>query len=122
MGPEISTQSLDCTAPSLEIEIEFPELRDGWSAASAYVQVGLLNPRRPMLLHALGRKEGQQNPPGSSTPLSIRQYSHSELGTGFGEATPLEGPDTKRLFLSPHPVQARGEVSDVPLDGGSVSL
>ena len=122
MGPEISTQSLDCTAPSLEIEVEFPELRDGWTAASAYVQVGLLNPRRPMLLHALGRKEGQQNPPGISTPLSIRQYSHSELGTGFGEATPLEGPDTKRLFLSPHPVQARGEVSDIPLEGGSISL
>ena len=57
MGPEISTQSPDCTAPSLEIEIEFPELRDGWSAASAYVQVGLLNPRRPMLLHALGERK-----------------------------------------------------------------
>jgi len=82
----------------------------------------LLNPRRPMFLHALGRKEGQQNPPGVSTPLSIRQYSNSELGTGFGESTPLEGPDTQRLFLSPHPVQQRGEVKSIPLEDGTVEL
>ena len=55
MGPEISTQSLDCTAPSLEIEIEFPELRDGWSAASAYVQVGLLNPNSIVQWYVHGR-------------------------------------------------------------------
>ena len=120
--PGISIHSDNSTVSSLPAEISFPELRENWTAASAYVQVGLLNPRRPMLLHALGRKEGQQNPPGVSTPLSIRQYSNSELGTGFGESTPLEGPDTQRLFLSPHPVQQRGEVTSIPLEGGSVEL
>mgnify|MGYP001275203308 CR=1 FL=1 len=120
--PKISIGNQSCLESTAEISVEFPELREGWNAASAYIQVGLLNPRRPMLLHALGRKEGQQNPPGISTPLSIRQYAHSELGTGFGESTPLEGPDTKRLFLSPHSVQARGGVTEVPLEGGKVSL
>ena len=74
------------------------------------------------LLHALGRREGQQNPPGISTPLSIRQYAISELGTGFGESTPLEGPDTKRLFLSPLPVQRRGGATSISLEGGNFSL
>ena len=59
-GPDNLNPEPRLQTPSLE-QVEFPELRDGWSAASAYVQVGLLNPRRPMLLHALGRKEGQQN-------------------------------------------------------------
>ncbi len=121
-APNISTLHNDCTASSLEVEVNFPIIRDTWESASAYVQVGLLNPRRPMFLHALGRKEGQQNPPGISTPLTIRQYSNSELGTGFGESTPLEGPDSQRLFLSPHPVQARGEVTNISLDGGTVTL
>ena len=121
-APNISTLNNKCTDSALDVKIGFPEIRDNWKSASAYVQVGLLNPRRPMFLHALGRKEGQQNPPGISTPLSIRQYSHSELGTGFGESTPLEGPDSQRLFLSPHPVQKRGEVTNLPLDGGSVTL
>ena len=121
-SPIFAFDSHDCTASKLRVKIDFPESCEDWTKASAYVQVGLLNPRRPMLLHALGRKEGQQNPPGISTPLTIRQYSHSELGTGFGESTPLEGPDTKRLFLSPHPVQTRGEVMEIPLEGGSISL
>ncbi len=121
-SPIFSIEVQDSKASSLKVNVQFPELRKGWNTASAYVQVGLLNPRRPMLLHALGRKEGLQNPPGISTPLSIRQYSNSELGTGFGESTPLEGPDTKRLFLSPHPVQSHGESVEIPLDGGYVEL
>jgi hypothetical protein len=112
----------DCTAEETPIKINFPEVRDDWLSAKARIVVGLLNPRRPMLLHALGRKDGQQNPPGISTPLSIRQHASSELGTGFGESTPLEGPDTERLFLSPLPVQCNGRSSDVSLKGESVSL
>ena len=121
-APSIDIETNDCTQDEIPVTIEFPEIRDDWTSASAYVQVGMLNPRRPMLLHALGRKEGQQNPPGISTPLTIRQHAISELGAGYGESTPLEGPDTKRLFLSPLPVQEKGEVSPISLDGSNERL
>ena len=120
--PNVKLRTNDCTARQIEVEFLFPEVRPNWLSAKARLQVGLLNPRRPMLLHALGRKDGHQNPPGLSTPLSIRQHASSELGTGFGESTPLEGPDTKRLFLSPLPVQCSGNVTPVSLDGDSVQL
>jgi len=120
--PTIIVQNDDNTSEKVTVKFEFPEIQDDWISAEARIQVGLLNPRRPMLLHALGRKDGQQNPPGISTPLSIRQYAISELGTGFGESTPLEGPDTKRLFLSPLPVQCRGPSSEIPLLGDTVNL
>jgi len=120
--PIVNVHDDDCTGEQISTHIEFPEVRDDWISAEARVQVGLLNPRRPMLLHALGRNEGQQNPPGISTPLAIRQYASSELGTGFGESTPLEGPDTQRLFLSPLPVQRRGNASPAPLEGATLSL
>ena len=120
--PTIIVQNDDNTSEKVTAKFEFPEIQDDWISAEARIQVGLLNPRRPMLLHALGRKDGQQNPPGISTPLSIRQYAISELGTGFGESTPLEGPDTKRLFLSPLPVQCRGPSSEIPLLGDTVAL
>ena len=120
--PTIIVQNDDNTSEKVTVKFEFPEIQDDWISAEARIQVGLLNPRRPMLLHALGRKDGQQNPPGISTPLSIRQYAISELGTGFGESTPLEGPDTKRLFLSPLPVQCRGPSSEIPLLGDTVTL
>jgi len=120
--PTIIVQNDDNTSEKVTAKFEFPEIQDDWISAEARIQVGLLNPRRPMLLHALGRKDGQQNPPGISTPLSIRQYAISELGTGFGESTPLEGPDTKRLFLSPLPVQCRGPSSEIPLLGDTVNL
>ena len=121
-SPLIDIEMNDCTLDEIPVAIEFPEIRDDWTSASAYLQVGMLNPRRPMLLHALGRKEGQQNPPGISTPLTIRQHAISELGAGYGESTPLEGPDTKRLFLSPLPVQQRGVRKSVDLDGGKELL
>ena len=121
-NPTIHVEKEDCTSEDIVVKIDFSEVRSDWIDAKARVDVGLLNPRRPMLLHSLGRKEGQQNPPGISTPLSIRQYAISELGTGFGESTPLEGPDTKRLFLSPLPVQCSGASSPISLDGGTVSL
>ena len=120
--PTIIVQNDDNTSKKVTAKFEFPEIQEDWISAGARIQVGLLNPRRPMLLHALGRKDGQQNPPGISTPLSIRQYAISELGTGFGESTPLEGPDTKRLFLSPLPVQCRGPSSEIPLLGDTVTL
>ncbi|MDP6845045.1 MAG: hypothetical protein QF722_05785 [Candidatus Thalassarchaeaceae archaeon] len=120
--PTIIVQNDDNTSEKVTVKFEFPEIQDDWISAEARIQVGLLNPRRPMLLHALGRKDGQQNPPGISTPLSIRQYAISELGTGFGESTPLEGPDTKRLFLSPLPVQCRGPSSEIPLLDDTVNL
>ncbi|MEC8927233.1 MAG: hypothetical protein VYB17_03140 [Candidatus Thermoplasmatota archaeon] len=120
--PVVNVHDDDCTQNHISAQIEFPKVLDDWISAEARIQVGLLNPRRPMLLHALGRKEGQQNPPGISTPLAIRQYASSELGTGFGESTPLEGPDTQRLFLSPLPVQKRGNSCSVPLEGGTLSL
>ena len=121
-NPTIQVENEDSTSEDIVVKIDFSEVRSDWIDAKARVDVGLLNPRRPMLLHSLGRKEGQQNPPGISTPLSIRQYAISELGTGFGESTPLEGPDTKRLFLSPLPVQCSGASSPISLDGGTVSL
>ena len=121
-NPMISVEDDDCTSEEIMVKFDFSEVRSDWVSAKARVAVGMLNPRRPMLLHALGRKEGQQNPPGISTPLSIRQYAISELGTGFGESTPLEGPDTKRLFLSPLPVQCKGKSSSISLEGDAVSL
>jgi len=122
LNPTIIMENDDCTSDEITAQIGFNEIRDDWVSAQARIHVGLLNPRRPMLLHALGRKEGQQNPPGISTPLTIRQYANSELGTGFGESTPLEGPDTKRLFLSPLPVQRSGLPSTISLQGDTVSL
>ncbi len=121
-NPAIHVENEDCTSEDIVVKIDFSEVRSDWVSAKARVAVGMLNPRRPMLLHALGRKEGQQNPPGISTPLSIRQYAISELGTGFGESTPLEGPATKRLFLSPLPVQCKGKSSSISLEGDAVSL
>ena len=121
-APIVNIADDDCTSDEITAEINFPEIREDWVSAEARIQVGLLNPRRPMLLHALGRKDGQQNPPGISTPLAIRQYASAELGTGVGESTPLEGPDFERLFLTPLPVQSNGTASSIPLDGGSVSL
>ena len=120
--PVMDIHDDDSTLKQISTTIDFPEIRKDWISAEARIQVGMLNPRRPMLLHALGRREGQQNPPGISTPLSIRQYAISELGTGFGESTPLEGPDTKRLFLSPLPVQRRGGATSISLEGGNFSL
>jgi hypothetical protein len=122
VDPVVIVENVDCTSENIEVKFEFTRAEEDWVSAKARLQVGLLNPRRPMLLHALGRKEGQQNPPGISTPLTIRQYSISELGTGFGESTPLEGPDTQRLFLSPLPVQCSGKPSDISLQGDTVTL
>ena len=122
IDPVVIVENVDCASENIEVKFEFTRAEDDWVSAKARFQVGLLNPRRPMLLHALGRKEGQQNSPGISTPLTIRQYSISELGTGFGESTPLEGPDTQRLFLSPLLVQCSGTPSDISLQGGTVSL
>ena len=121
-NPVIHVENDDCTSEDISVKIDFSEVRSDWINAKARVDVGLLNPRRPMLLHALGRKEGQQNSPGISTPLSIRQYAISELGTGFGESTPLEGPDSERLFISPLPVQCSGAYSSISLEGDAVSL
>ena len=78
-NPAIHVENEDCTSEDIVVKIDFSEVRSDWVSAKARVAVGMLNPRRPMLLHALGRKEGQQNPPGISTPLSIRQYAILEL-------------------------------------------
>ncbi|MEE2812378.1 MAG: hypothetical protein VX627_05065 [Candidatus Thermoplasmatota archaeon] len=122
MSPDISLEKQPTTSSSLKMNVNFPEVRPNWISANARLQVGLLNPRRPMLLHALGRKEGLQNPPGISTPLAVRQYTESELGTGFGESTPLQGPDSERLFLTPLRVLSRGEKIDISFEGGAVTL
>jgi len=121
-NPLIFLENNDSTLGEVVVTIDFPEIEDAWVSAEARIQVGLLNPRRPMLLHALGRKDGLQNPPGVSTPLAIRQFSSAELGTGVGESTPLEGPDVKRLFLTPLSVQSNGPPSTISLEGGPVSL
>tara|TARA_E500000081_G_scaffold134403_1_gene146740 strand:- start:165 stop:1289 length:1125 start_codon:yes stop_codon:yes gene_type:complete len=121
-NPIFGVENDDCTAEKILVRIDFPEVREDWISAKARVDVGLLNPRRPMLLHALGRKDGLQNPPGISTPLSIRKHANSELGTGFGESTPLEGPDAERLFLSPLPVRCNGRSSAISLEGETASL
>ncbi|MEE2747336.1 MAG: hypothetical protein VX473_02580 [Candidatus Thermoplasmatota archaeon] len=121
-SPNFTLENDDCTMDKIVTTIDFPKVPDDWISAEARIQVGLLNPRRPMLLHALGRKDGEQNPPGISTPLSIRQYSSSELGTGVGESTPLEGPDIERHFLTPLSVQSNGPATPISLDGGDVSL
>lgn len=120
--PILSFEGIPATRTPLQISVKFPEVRSDWTSANARIQVGLLNPRRSMLLHALGRKEGLQNPPGISTPLAIRQYTESELGTGFGESTPLQGPDSERLFLTPLRVLSRGERVDIPFEGDNISL
>ncbi|MBN17706.1 MAG: hypothetical protein CMB37_06075 [Euryarchaeota archaeon] len=120
--PSISLPEGRSSDLEVKATITFPEVREHWSSAKARVCAGILNPRRKMLLDALGRVEGQQNPPGISTPLSIRQYASSELGTGYGESTPLEGPDSERLFLSPLQIQQSGDSVELDLEGGIISL
>ena len=121
-SPELNMAEEIWTRSALELQVNFPEVLPDWASVSARVQVGLLNPRRSMLLHAHGRKEGSQNPPGVSTPLMIRQYAEAELGIGFGESTPLQGPDAERLFLSPLPVLSRGGMVTLSFEGESTSL
>ena len=77
--PVVNVHDDDCTQKQINAQIEFPDVREDWISAEARIQVGLLNPRRPMLLHALGRKEGLQNQPGISTPLAIRPVSYTNL-------------------------------------------
>ena len=121
-SPKISIIGVTDTKNALEVNIEFSEKNSEWSSITAWVQVGLLNPRRPMFLHALGRKEGLQNPPGVSTPLKIHQYNEAELGTGIGESTPLQGPDAERLFLAPLPVVAKGDPVKVTKKSETVTI
>ncbi|MDP6899429.1 MAG: hypothetical protein QGF94_01150 [Candidatus Thalassarchaeaceae archaeon] len=121
-SPTIEIMGKATTSNPVSTRIKLNHAPDDWVSAKTRIQVGLLNPRRPMLLHAFGRKEGKQNPPGISTPLSIHQYADAELGSGFGESTPLQGPDTQRLFMSPLPVLSRGEMVDLPLEGAELNL
>tara|TARA_B100001996_G_C18638537_1_gene584671 strand:- start:117 stop:1238 length:1122 start_codon:yes stop_codon:yes gene_type:complete len=120
--PSVDIEGGVASESKIQAAISFPDTRSNWVSAKARLNVGILNPRRRMLLNALGRVEGQQNPPGISTPLSIRQYAASELGTGYGESTPLEGPDTERLFLSPLQIQRPGDYVAVGFDGEELSL
>ena len=107
--------SPDTKAP-ITVNIQFPRDSARWTAAKARVQVGMTTPSREILLHAMGREGGNQNPPGFSTPLPRMTSQEDVMGTGVGERTPLEGPDKERLFLSPLPVQEIGTAVEVSIE------
>ena len=97
----------------------------------ARVQVGIAVPERDTLVRALQRKDGGQPAPGMSTKLPDKRINTGdEIGTGVGEATPMQVANSRVMMLEPLRASESGEWSDfsqeffqVPIQGenGQVS-
>ena len=79
------------------------------------IQVGVASPERSTVLASLGRKEFGQPSPGMSTILPEKRVSSGdEVGSGVGEATPMQSATKKPVILEPLRIMSRSEwVSDI---------
>ena len=79
------------------------------------IQVGVASPERSTVLASLGRDEFGQPSPGMSTILPERRVSSGdEVGSGVGEATPMQSATKKPVILEPLRIMSRSEwVSDI---------
>ena len=79
-----------------------PDLLDEAGIRRARIQVGIAVPERSMLIHALGRSEGGQPAPGMSTQLPDKRVTTGdEIGTGVGEAIPMQLANSRVATLEP---------------------
>ena len=79
------------------------------------IQVGVASPERSTVLASLGRNEFGQPSPGMSTILPEKRVSSGdEVGSGVGEATPMQSATKKPVILEPLRIMSRSEwVSDI---------
>ena len=92
-----------------------PDMPDEVAIRRARVQVGVAVPERGMLIRALGRSEGGQPAPGMSTKLPEKRVNiGDEIGTGVGEATPMQLPNSRVTTLEPLRASEYGEWSEMP--------
>ncbi len=97
-----------------------PDMPGEAAIRRARIQVGVAVPERGMLIHALGRNEGGQPAPGMSTKLPEKRVNTGdEIGTGVGEATPMQLANSRVATLEPLRASEYGEWSECPeyLDG-----
>jgi hypothetical protein len=79
----------------------------------ARIQVGITVPERETLIRALERKEGGQPAPGMSTKLPEKRINTGdEIGTGVGEATPMQVANSRVMMLEPLRASEYGEWSE----------
>ena len=90
-----------------------PDLPDEAGIRRARIQVGIAVPERSMLIHALGRSEGGQPAPGMSTQLPDKRVTTGdEIGTGVGEAIPMQLANSRVATLEPLRASEYGEWSE----------
>ena len=95
--------------------ISLPEVTDYLDIRRARIQVGVAVPERGVLIHTLGRVEGGQPAPGMSTKLPEKRVNiGDEIGTGVGEATPMQLPNTRVAMLEPLRASEFGQWSECP--------
>ena len=94
-----------------------PIMSDTIGIGRARIQVGIAVPERETLIRALERKEGGQPAPGMSTRLPEKRINTGdEIGTGVGEATPMQVANSRVMMLEPLRASESGEWSESPQD------
>ena len=105
ISTEVSTSGVTITA--------LPILPKTIGLGRARIQVGIAVPERETLIRALERKEGGQPAPGMSTKLPEKRINiGDEIGTGVGEATPMQVPNSRVTMLEPLRASEYGEWSE----------
>jgi len=94
-----------------------PNMPESVSIGRARIQVGIAVPERDTLIRALERKEGGQPAPGMSTKLPEKRINTGdEIGTGVGEATPMQVPNSRVMMLEPLRASEYGKWSEFSQD------
>ena len=90
-----------------------PIMPESIGLGRARIQVGIAVPERETLIRALERKEGGQPAPGMSTKLPEKRINiGDEIGTGVGEATPMQVANSRVMMLEPLRASEYGEWSE----------
>ena len=90
-----------------------PKMPEAIGIGRARIQVGITVPERDTIIRALERKEGGQPAPGMSTKLPEKRINTGdEIGTGVGEATPMQVANSRVMMLEPLRASESGEWSD----------
>jgi len=113
-NPIINFHSNTTSGEDLIIKIDFPEEKANWNKKFVLWRVGVLPPRRDVLMNVLGRSEDGQPAPGLTTELPHHWSVDLDDGTGGGEDSPMQSNDVKGgLFLKPMRIMEQSEVVEI---------
>ena len=123
MKPTVKFHNDPISDSPLTGSIRIPNPRDDWEGMSVSWRAGVLPPAREAILEAHGVREGDQPPPGLSTPLPHYWGSGLSDGTGIGEEIPVEIHEVKGgLFLRPMRISETGGAQELPISGGDFKI